>query len=158
MNNNYIKKVFILSMVLLSFQAGLQVSAASSYIKFNLMPEIDTSRLKNLNNKSVDNKPKKEISYNNIKTLDVSKWNNLRATSIPGVYCQIVDDYGQYKHQKHYYFNTKIQKMIEVPGIYQAFSTEDLGDYESDYEKYGAKTNTFTYKNKKYTIKVFEGF
>lgn len=155
MRNNYkILGVCVLGIVLASFQFGLK-AGADSYIKFNIMPEIDTSRLKNVNSSSAENVAKKEISYSNIKTLDVSKWNNLRTTFIPGVYCQIVDDYGQYRRQKHYYFNTKIQKMIEIPGIYYAGSTSALGDYESDYEKYGAKTNTFTYKNKKYTIKDF---
>ncbi len=89
-------------------------------------------------------------------TLDVSGWNNLRTTYIPGIYCQIVDDYGKYRHQKHYYYNIKLQQMIEIPGVYYMNSTADLGEYKSDYEMYGNKTNTFIYNNKQYTIRTFQ--
>ena len=39
-------------------------------------------------------------------------FSNLRTTYIKGIYCQQVDDNGEYKHQKHYFYNNKTHEFI----------------------------------------------
>ncbi|MGN0031455.1 MAG: hypothetical protein ACI37Q_05830 [Candidatus Gastranaerophilaceae bacterium] len=95
---------------------------------------------------------RKTNTTKDISKLPVEKWSNLRETYVSGVFCQIVDDYGQYRRQKHYYYNTKTQQMIEIPNMYFIKDVSQLGNQKDDFLKYGAKTNTFNYKGKKYTI------
>ena len=86
------------------------------------------------------------------RTLPEKKWNNLRTTYVPGVYCQQGDDYGTYRRQRHFYYNTKNRQMVEIPGKYFISSPKDLGELENDYELYGNKSDTFTHNGKTYKI------
>ena len=86
------------------------------------------------------------------KTLPEEKWNNLRTTFVPGVYCQQVDDYGQYRRQRHFFYNTEKHAMIEIPKTYHVSSPKDLRYLEKEYTKYSNKSDTFTHNGKQYKI------
>ena len=95
---------------------------------------------------------KTDKTFNTNRTLPEYKWNNLRTTYVPGIYCQQVADDGTYRNQKHYFFNTKTQNMVEIKNLYYVSNVNQLGEYKNEFLKYGAKSDTFTYKGKKYTI------
>ena len=42
--------------------------------------------------------------------------------------------------------------MVEIKGMYFISDINQLGEYKADFEKYGAKSDTFKYNGKKYTI------
>lgn len=87
--------------------------------------------------------------------LTSENFSKLRTTYIPGVYCQQKDDFGGYRKQKHYFYNTQKEQMIEIPGLYYITSENQLRKYRKEYELYGAKSDTFTHKGKTYTIRTF---
>jgi len=76
----------------------------------------------------------------------------LRTTYVPGIYCQQVADDGTYRNQKHYFYNQKKEKFVEIPGVYFISNTDKLGDLKNEYEKYGSKTDKIKYKGQTITI------
>ena len=95
---------------------------------------------------------KTDSSMKSKRTLPEYKWKNLRTTFVRGVYCQQVADDGTYRNQKHYFYNKKTQEMIEIQGMYFISNTNQLGEYKETFDKYGAKSDTFKYNGKTYTI------
>lgn len=88
----------------------------------------------------------------------ITEFKNLRTTYIPGIYCQIVSNKGTYEQQKHYFYNTNTQELVEIPGVYyispQNFK-KALGNLLPEFEKYGTKTNEFTHKGTKYKVPTY---
>ncbi len=82
-------------------------------------------------------------------------FSNLRTTYIKGIYCQQVDDDGLYRHQKHYFYNKKTEKLVEIPNMYYINDVNQLGEYKDEYKKYAEKSDTITHKGKKYKIPTF---
>jgi hypothetical protein len=57
----------------------------------------------------------------------------LRRTKARGVYCQQVGDDGTYNRQKHYYWSGKMEKWIELEGVYHVSSSDyDFSPYNGD--------------------------
>ena len=72
-------------------------------------------------------KPKEEkSSITPVKTALPVDSKNLRATYIPGIYCQIVDDNGKYTKQKHYYYDKQAKNFVEIPNLYYIENLEEL--------------------------------
>lgn len=84
---------------------------------------------------------------------------NLRTTNVGGIFCQQVADDGTYHNQKHYFYNNKTKKLVEVPHtFYVAIGSKgkELNDLQQEYLEYGEKTNIIYCDGKKYEIPIYE--
>ena len=108
--------------------------------------------------------PKKDdlTTYENdtyIKNGQCPDFSKLRTTFMDGVFCEKINANGQYKNLKHYFYNTKTEKLVLVPDTFfvSPDDKEAVGALYKEYEQYGEKTNICTCRGKKYEIQKFRG-
>lgn len=86
-------------------------------------------------------------------------FSKLRTTFMDGIFCEKINANGQYKNLKHYFYNTKTEKLVLVPNTFFVYmkDKEAIEPLYEEYEQYGEKTNICTCRGKKYEIQKFNG-
>ena len=101
---------------------------------------------------------KREQVVENKVDRQIKKFKNLRTTHVSGIYCQIVADDGTYRNQKHYFYNTQKEKLVEIPNVYYINYNnfeQALGKLLPEFIQFGAQSDEFTYKGKTYKIPTY---